>query len=61
MHTCCLIGLYFHTYTRAYRLFNYSKTLSRGVRDFQVEVDSLYLYMGSLLRADRYISMTLTL
>ncbi|KAJ1435059.1 hypothetical protein B484DRAFT_325821 [Ochromonadaceae sp. CCMP2298] len=37
----------------AVRLFNYSKTPARGVRDFQLEVDGLLLYMGSLQRADR--------
>lgn len=34
-------------------MYNYSKTPSRGARDFLLDVDGLYLYMGSLLRADK--------
>ena len=37
----------------ANRFYNYSKTVSRGVRDFSVELDGCLLHMGSLLRADR--------
>jgi hypothetical protein len=36
-----------------YRLYNYSKTPSRGARDFLVEADGVYLYTGTLLRADK--------
>lgn len=35
------------------RLYNYSKTPSRGARDYLVETDGLYLYQGTLARADK--------
>eukprot|EP01041_Mallomonas_annulata_P001688 gene1688-3265_t len=35
------------------RLFNYSKNVKRGVRDFALEADGELVYMGSLLPADR--------
>jgi hypothetical protein len=36
------------------RFYNYSKNVARGVRDFLIEVDGLSLYMGTLVRADRW-------
>lgn len=48
-----LSALYMHI-TMYRRIYNYSKTASRGAKDFLLEVDGLYLHMGTLLRADRY-------
>lgn len=35
------------------RIFNYSKTPARGVRDFGLEVDGRLLFMGTLVAADK--------
>lgn len=37
----------------AIRIFNYSKNTSRGVREFAIVADSMIVYMGSLLQADK--------